>query len=66
VANDSYTYSVLITAPATKKVRVRIQFYNSSSDRTSVTTSNWIEAGQTGISKMTSTLTSTQAAYAQM
>jgi hypothetical protein len=63
--NDTVVYRVYLKAPLEKKVRTRIQFYNSSSDRPSIH-GNFIEAGQEGYSSISWTMTATQRAYARM
>lgn len=64
-AGDIATYSIYLKAPSDKKVRARIQFFNSDSDRPNIH-GNYIEAGKEGYSTITWTMTSTQRAYSKM
>lgn len=64
-ANDYYTCRVYITAPATKGIKLRIQFYTNDSTRTSIM-GNTIEAGTSGYSIISSQLTSAQSGYSRM
>lgn len=61
---DTYTCRVKITA-GEKNTRLRIQFYTDDNIRTSIF-GNWITAGTTGYSTITSTLTAEQRNYSQM
>ena len=63
---DTYTFRVKLTAPSTKGVKARIQFYTDNDHRNSVTSDVVIQAGQTGYSYLTSTLTEAQRSYTQM
>ncbi len=64
-ANDIVTYSLYLKAPTDKKVRARIQFYNTESDRPNIH-GNYINAGEEGYSTITWTMTATQRAYSKM
>lgn len=61
---DTYTCRAKITA-GEKDTRLRIQFYTNGNTRTSIF-GNWIAAGTTGYSIITSTLTAEQRNYSQM
>lgn len=61
---DTYTCRAKITA-GEKDTRLRIQFYTNNNIRTSIF-GNWITAGTTGYSTITSTLTAEQRNYSQM
>lgn len=61
---DTYTCRAKITA-GEKNTRLRIQFYTDDNIRTSIF-GNWITAGTTGYSTITSTLTAEQRNYSQM
>ena len=61
---DTYTCRAKITA-GEKDTRLRIQFYTNNNTRTSIF-GNWITAGTTGYSTITSTLTAEQRNYSQM
>lgn len=65
VANDKVVYSVYFKAPPGKKIRARIQFYNSNEDRPNLY-GNFINAGEEGVSIISFTLTSAQRAYSRM
>lgn len=51
-AGDTITYSVYLKAPADKKIRARVQFYNTDSDRPNLY-GNYINAGEEGYSSIT-------------
>ena len=59
---ETYTYSAYITAPANKKVAVRAEYHTNDSTRTSVI-GNYIEAGESGWSKVTDTITEAKRNY---
>lgn len=59
---ETYTYSAYITAPSNKKVAVRAEYHTNDSTRTSVI-GNYIEAGESGWSKVTDTITEAKRNY---
>ena len=61
---DTYTCRAKITA-GEKDICLRIQFYTDNNTRTSIF-GNWVPAGTTGYSTITSTLTAEQRNYFQM
>lgn len=62
---DTYTVRCKFRTDSGKKVRMRIQFYNSEQDRISVYGTTTIQNGE-GYIYLTSTLTDTQRAYTSM
>jgi len=64
-ATDTYTYSAYITAPSNKSVAVRAQYYTSSSERAS-DIGNYIPAGTSGWSSLTTTMNATKRGYNKM
>ena len=62
---DTLIYRIKITAPSDRGLIARLQFYNSDSDRYSVT-GNTIAAGTTGYSTIKRTITSGDHSYARM
>ena len=63
---DTYTYRVKMTAPSTKGIRARVQYYTDGSTRTGPTSSITVAAGTTGYSYLTDTITEAKRAYTRM
>ena len=65
-SGDTYTYRVKLTAPSTKGIKARVQYYTDSSTRTGPTSGITVAAGTTGYSYLTDTLTDAKRGYTQM
>ena len=63
---DTYTYRVKMTAPSTKGIKARVQYYTDGSTRTGPTSSITVAAGTTGYSYLTDTITEAKRAYSRM
>lgn len=63
---DTYTYRLKITAPAEKGVRARVQYYTDDSTRTGPSSGITVDAGTTGYSYLTDTITEAKRAYTRM
>ena len=64
-AGDTFTVSYYLTCPSAKGGQLRIQYYRTGDDRTSVY-GTAIAAGQSGLVTYTATLSSTHRAYTKM
>ena len=64
-SGDTYMYRVKLTAPSTKGISARVQYYTDSSTRTGPT-GNAVAAGTTGYSTVTATLNDSTRGYNQM
>lgn len=65
-SGDTYTYRIKLTAPSTKGIKARVQYYTDSSTRTGPTSSITVAAGTTGYSYITATLSDATRGYNQM
>ena len=63
---DTYTYRIKITAPSTKGVKARVQYYTDGNTRTGPTSTVTVAAGTTGYSYLTDTITEAKRAYTRM
>lgn len=65
-SGDTYTYRVKLTAPSTKGIKARVQYYTDGNTRTGPTSGITVAAGTTGYSYLTDTLTDAKRGYTQM